>query len=109
MENNPNNQRAAAWYGAESEFYGIITEHEYLVSGHTRVNSDGFRVIDLDGAEDGILFLCSELVHINTEDGPDVGRCGTPVLGSDFMCGDHKSERVRWGLDGFVDYEYDDR
>lgn len=40
--------------------------------------------------------LCSEARMIDTEDGPITGRCGMPVMGSDFACLGHQEEIDGW-------------
>lgn len=70
---------------------GLISEHLdlFVRAGGThrasRSGSAGWAVVDGKAYP----VLCSELVRIDTEDGPQSGRCGSPALEATGTCEAH--------------------
>lgn len=78
--------------------HGVITDHvgraqqegwtvHVAASGRTYIS-------DPKGAAYPV--LCGEIVHINTEDGPTDGRCGSYVYHDGIACPSHASAIERW-------------
>lgn len=61
---------------------GVLSEH---MGGHwdaaRRLPGGTWVVVQPDGRAERI--VCSELIRVDTEDGPVTGRCGRPVTGED--------------------------
>ena len=70
---------------------GLLSEHldAFVRAGGThrpsRSRGAGWAVID----GKAIPVVCSEVVRIDTEDGPISGRCGANALASSMTCDDH--------------------
>jgi hypothetical protein len=79
-------------YGPVQE--GIINEHLHAAGLESHVIADGRQIVAIDGKI--VEVLCSDIIPINTEDGPGTGRCGTPLRGDAYACPGHTSEREGW-------------
>lgn len=79
-------------YGPIQE--GIIHEHLHAAGLEAHVIADGRQIVALDGKI--VPVLCSQLIMVNTEDGPGTGRCGTPLRGDAWACPGHTAEMEGW-------------
>ena len=75
---------------------GVITEHLDAarfagLKVHTMASGRMYVTGPKGGAS--VPVVCSELIHIDTEDGRQVGRCGIPVVGDQGACAGHAAER----------------
>lgn len=77
---------------------GLISEHLdlFIRAGGTHRTSAGLGAgwAVVDGVAHPV--VCSELVSIDTEDGPVSGRCGVPALDATGACEGHSEERAHW-------------
>lgn len=72
----------------------VITDH--LAGRPTRVLASGTTlVLDDHGQIEGPL-VCGEVVMVDTEDGPQSGRCRQPVLNNDLACPGHADQIRGW-------------
>lgn len=79
-------------YGPDQE--GILVDHLGDAGLEAHVIADGRLIVAIDGKI--VEVLCSELIMVNTEDGPGTGRCGTPLRGDVYACPGHTAEIERW-------------
>lgn len=88
--------------GTPTSRYGVLSEHLHLCEDNPNVivrHTANWTWVcavesELDDAmEAAVPVVCSELIPITTEDGPDVGRCGQPAVGYG-CCAGHSPELV---------------
>jgi hypothetical protein len=81
---------------------GVVSDHVHraLEAGWTQRVTAGGRhvVVSPDGYPEPV--LCSEIVRIDTEDGPTDGRCGCQVDGAGIACEGHAAMVAEWMAQG---------
>ena len=92
----------AGWYGPDRQCYGIITDHLHLLDGEV-LTIGGYRYALGPYDSKHTPVLCSEIIRVNTEDGPSDGRCGLPVLTGAYACEGHTEERRQYADDLYPD------
>src|ERR1700746_2523396 len=73
---------------------GVISEHLRPHHVTRRLAGGAWVVVQPGGHTDWI--LCSELIQVDTEDGPITGRCGLRVDAEGYACEGHRQEREGW-------------
>jgi hypothetical protein len=81
-------------YGPDWQ-HGVLSEHLHMVPENlVRRLASGTLVVNVDGS--AVPVVCSELVRLNTEDGPVDGRCGGRVTASGYACEGHERQLAEW-------------
>lgn len=73
--------------GIPSDYLGDATLEAHVIA-------DGRLIVAIDGKI--VPVLCSEVIAVNTEDGPGTGRCGEVLRGDVYACPRHTAEIERW-------------
>lgn len=85
-----------ARYGRDYEFEGVLTEHLRLAPDAVVRNFASGRQVIVGSDGRAHFTCCSEVIAIDTEDGPMSGRCGGPVFGDDGACRGHQAMIDSW-------------
>lgn len=97
----------AGWYGPDGQCFGIITDHIHLLDGEVR-DLDGYAYAISKYDSKHFAVLCSEIIRVDTEDGPSDGRCGENVRTGQYTCDMHAHYQHLDAEDGFgVEDPYD--
>lgn len=92
-----NAERFIGGYGPDFQ-PGVLSEHaaDFVVAGGGfRVAASG-RVWAVIPGGRAVPVVCSEIIQVETEDGPISGRCGTPATGDFGACPFHAAQIEGW-------------
>ena len=90
-------QDIIGWYGQHTFRTSLLIDHVDLfeaAGGTIRVGRHSTWAVLPTGLACPV--VCGEIIQIDTEDGPESGRCGLNVRGEEGACERHAEERQGW-------------